>query len=147
MRFMITSSLAKDLERDEGRRSKPYKDTEGFLTIGVGHNLDSEGLCKEAIDAQLDYDIRTKATDPLDRYLSWWREHPEGVQRALGNLCFNLGIAGLLKFKDTLSLIRAREYKLAAAQLLTNTRYHQQIGQRLDRIAELIRNAPTTRPL
>lgn len=140
---MITS-LQTDLERDEGRRSKPYRDTEGFLTIGVGHNLDAEGLCEEAIDAQLAYDIRTKILEPLDRHLAWWREHPEGVQRALGNLCFNLGISGLLKFKDTLSLIKAREYKLAAAQLLTNKRYHAQIGKRLDRIAELIRNAPAS---
>lgn len=32
-----------DLERDEGVRIKPYQDTEGIWTWGVGHNLQEHG--------------------------------------------------------------------------------------------------------
>ena len=141
MQSTTISLLAADLERDEGRRGRPYKDSVGKLTIGVGHNLDAEPLCKEAIDAQLAFDIRTKVTEPLDRHFGWCREHPEDIQRALGNLIFNLGTAGLARFTITLGLIQARAYTAAARSLLSNKRYHAQIGKRLDRIASLIRNA------
>lgn len=133
------SSLSRDLERDEDRKSNPYRDSRGFLTIGVGHNLDAEGLCDAAIDAQLAYDLQEKVVKPLARYLPWHSLHSENIQRALGNLCFNLGIGGLLEFRETLSLIEHRHYPEAAAHLLTNSRYHSQIKSRLDRIAELIR--------
>jgi lysozyme len=131
--------LTTELKRDEGVRDKPYLDTEGHLTIGVGHNLDAEGLCDAAITAQLKYDIDTKAIVPLDIHLPWWRLHPEPVQRALANLCFNLGIQSLLKFTTTLNLIQSRKYEQAARNLL-KTLYAKQVGQRAQRVAQLLRD-------
>src|SRR4051812_19269491 len=101
------SAIEADLIRDEGIRDKVYKDTRGFSTIGVGHNLDAEGLCQEAIYAQLQHDIAAKERD-LDIHLAWWRDHPEPVQRALVNLCFNLGMGALLTFKATLLAIKVK---------------------------------------
>src|SRR3954464_9663542 len=92
------SNVKSDLMRDEGYRDRPYKDSRGFLTIGVGHNLDADGLCPSAILAQLDWDIDTKALEPLTKYLPWWTDQPEEVQRVLINMCFNLGIHSLLGF-------------------------------------------------
>lgn len=135
----IYSPIENDLIRDEGLRSKPYRDTEGYLTIGVGHNLDAEGLCREAIIAQLRYDIRTKAVEPLDKHLSWWRSHPEPVQRVLMNMCFNLGIGGLLKFKETLALIESKNYTAAADRILT-LKYAKQVKSRANRLADLLRS-------
>lgn len=135
--------LSQDLERDEGRKSKPYKDSVGVLTIGVGHNLEAEGLCEEAINAQLEFDIRTKVTEPLRRYCPWSKDLPEAAQRGLGNLCFNLGINGLLKFKITLGHLEAGRFAAAADSLISNERYHKQVGQRLDRVAELFRASAT----
>lgn len=132
------SPIEADLIRDEGKRSKPYRDTAGFLTIGVGHNLDAKGLCEEAILVQLRFDIAEKEAH-LDQYLSWWRDHPEPVQRVLLNLCFNLGIGGLLKFKQTLQLIQDRKYAEAGARLLTLP-YAKQVGKRAERLANLLRN-------
>lgn len=140
MQSMNTLLLEKDLDRDEGRRSRAYRDSKGFLTIGVGHNLDAEGLCDAAIDAQLQYDIQTKAIAPLDRHLPWYKEHPEGVQRVLANLAFNMGIKKLLMFKTTLELIRAGLYDKAADRLLTLP-YAKQVGQRANRLARLLKNA------
>lgn len=134
----MTSSLAKDLIRDEGVRTKPYRDSRGFLTIGVGHNLDSEGLCQAAVDAQLDHDIRTKAY-PLYQSLPWLVEHPEPVQRALLNMAFNVGVHKLLTFKETLELIRLKQYAVAADHIL-RLPYASQVGSRASRIADLLRS-------
>jgi lysozyme len=134
----MLEKLRSDLKRDEGRRALPYRDSLGYLTIGYGHNLDAEGLCEAALSAQLDYDIETKAIAPLDRNLPWWRSQPEGVQRVLANLMFNLGPAKLLKFKQTLRFIEARQYKSAADSLLKSL-YAKQVGQRAIRLAEILR--------
>ncbi len=136
---MDTTILRADLRRDEGVKAVPYRDTEGNWTIGVGHNLDNEGLCSAAINAQLDYDIHTKALLPLDEQLPWWRRHPEPVQRAMANLCFNLGITKLLTFRTTISLIQSRQYEKAATNLL-KTLYARQVGARAQRIAQLLRD-------
>jgi lysozyme len=123
--------------RDEGTRNRPYRDSRGFSTIGVGHNLDAEGLCQEAIAAQLSHDVTTKAL-PLYAALPWLQNAPEPVQRALLNMAFNLGIQGLLKFKTTLALIEQGDYELAADRIL-KLPYAKQVGPRASRIASLIR--------
>lgn len=126
-----------DLRRDEGVRDKPYKDSRGFLTIGVGHNLDAEGLCQEAIDAQLIYDINKKLRE-LDQKIPWWRDHPEDVQRVIVNLAFNLGVPGLLKWPLFLLQIKTKLYKKAASNIRANRIYVSQVGQRAERLALLL---------
>jgi lysozyme len=132
------SQLEKDLIRDEGDKDKPYKDSEGHWTIGVGHNLDASGLCWEARLAQLRHDIECAQQD-LDIHLGWWHHQPEPVQRVLVNMCFNLGIGGLLKFHETLALIHDARYNEAADRLLTLP-YAKQVGQRAWRLALLLRS-------
>src|SRR6185312_8317915 len=63
---MLTSycappELAALLRRHEGVRASPYRDVEGNLTIGVGHNLDCVPLSARAIDLILDDDIQAVA--------------------------------------------------------------------------------------
>lgn len=135
----MLNELMTELKRDEGRRDRPYKDTRGILTIGYGHNLMASGLCEAALSAQLDHDIHL-VFSALDQRLPWWRKHPEPVQRVLANLCFNLGIDGLLKFKKTLPLIMAREYVAAADALMENGTYINQVGDRVGRLANLLRS-------
>ena len=51
-------TLRDALIRDEGVRLKPYRDSVGKLTIGVGRNLDDKGLTRAEAEALLDNDIR-----------------------------------------------------------------------------------------
>lgn len=143
---MITSSdptLLAEIAHDEGKRRRPYRDTRGFWTIGIGHNLDAEGLCDAAIEAQLAYDLQVKCFDALDTRLPWWREHPASVQRTLVNLCFNLGIAGLLKWPRTLALIQGGYYDRAAEAIRSNKVYVNQVGPRAERLARSLEDAAT----
>lgn len=129
--------LRKDLERDEDRRRLPYEDSVGKLSIGVGHNLSDNGLPDHIIDLLLDYDIGIVEGD-LDRLIPWWRERPEKVQLFLANLCFNLGLDKFRKFRETLKLVEAKQYKAAARQFRSNKRYFQQVGERANRLAKLL---------
>lgn len=140
---MSTSSLdlAKleaDLIRDEGLRLKPYKDTVGKITVGVGRNLTDRGISRQEASYLLQNDI-TEHVEGLFRALPWLATKAEPVQRALANMAFNLGVEGLLKFGVTLELIRKGDYEQAAKRILA-TKYAQQVGDRAKRVAELIRN-------
>lgn len=42
--------LLSELSRDEGRRLKPYLDTVGKTTIGVGRNLTDVGISEDECD-------------------------------------------------------------------------------------------------
>ena len=133
---MTTSSIERDLIRDEGVRDRVYKDSLGVSTIGVGHNLDASGLCHEAILAQLRYDLK-ETERVLDRLLPDWSTHPELVQRVMLNLAFNLG-ERLSRWPIFLFQIESRLYKRAAANLRANSVYTRQVDQRAERLAILL---------
>jgi lysozyme len=134
----LMSAVYSDLKRDEGRRDRPYRDTEGHLTIGYGHNLDAEGLCEAALQAQLEHDVG-RALHDLDTMIPWWQfSHPK-AKEVLINLGFNLGVVKLLNFKHTLDLIKSRNY-VAAADALLDSLYARQVGTRAERLAALLRS-------
>lgn len=132
--------LKSDLERDEDRVKFPYEDSVGKVSIGIGHNLDDNGLSDRIIDLIYEEDIESVFND-LDRAFPWWREQPEPVQRFMANLCFNLGLDRFRKWKPTLRYIEAKQYKAAAKQFRSNGRYFAQVGARAERLAKLLESA------
>jgi lysozyme len=122
-----------ELKRDESVRLKPYRDTVGKLTIGVGRNLDDVGITAHEADFLLTGDIANAIHD-LDMALPWWGNLSEVRQRALLNMCFNLGIHRLLGFRNMLEALRKGEYVEASNQAL-NSKWAQQVGSRAQRIA------------
>jgi lysozyme len=140
MTTSLIADVTADLYRDEGVRSKVYKDSRGILTIGVGHNLAARGLCDAAIRAQFDFDLQ-ECMDDLDRKLPWWRDEPDDVKRVLINMGFNLGIQSLLKFSHMLLAIRSKRYPEASKFLLDSHPYVDQVKERATRLAALLSNA------
>ena len=133
---MNLEQLIADLSRDEGLRLKPYLDTVGKFTIGIGRNLDDVGISKEEADFLLSNDI-AKVVQGLDGALPWWRDLSEPRQRALANMAFNLGLQGLLKFKTTLGLLKSGDYQ-GAAKACLESKWASQVGARAQRISDLI---------
>ncbi len=132
-------ALQADLVRDEGQRLKPYRDTVGKLTIGIGRNLDDRGLTEDECLFLLQTDIGVTFAD-LDHNAPWWRYLTEPRRRALANMCFNLGWPRLSKFVNMLAALEVGNYSTAADQAL-DSRWAEQVGDRAMRIAELFRNA------
>lgn len=130
-------ALQEDLARDEGCRLKPYRDTVGKLTVGFGRNLDDNGITEPEAHFMLRTDV-LRAVSDLDRFLPWWRKMSEPRQRALANMCFNLGIPRLLTFKKMLAALEAGDHETAAREAL-DSRWAVQVGDRARRIARMIR--------
>ena len=134
---MDMDALKGDLARDEGCRLKPYRDTEGLLTIGVGRNLDDVGITSEEAYHLLESDIGWVMAD-LDRNAPWWRHLSEPRQRALVNMAFNLGWPRLSGFRNMLAALQAGDFERAAAEAL-DSKWARQVGARAARIANVIR--------
>ena len=136
---MNSLRLTQQLIIDEGLRLKPYHCTAGKLTIGVGRNLDDRGITEAEALALLDNDIKN-FWDQLILAQPWVVLAPEAIQEALLNMAFNLGISGLLGFKNTLALMQTRDYAHAASAMLDSIWAHQ-VGQRATRLAEQVQEA------
>jgi lysozyme len=130
---MITS-LRQQLYRDEGVRLKPYKDSEGLLTIGVGRCLDRVGISMGESELMLDNDI-SRATAEVITHIPWSHELDEIRRAVLTNMAFNVGVAGLLKFERMLAALKARDYETAAKEML-DSKWRKQVGPRADRLAK-----------
>lgn len=116
----MREQLKQDLVTAEGRVSHAYKDSEGYLTIGIGHLIDEQRggkLPDSIIDALFDYDV-DQVEKQLDKTFPWWRSRPDNVQRAMANMVFQMGIAGVSKFARMLSCLQAGDYAGAKREAL-----------------------------
>jgi lysozyme len=129
--------VAADLVGHEDFRSKPYRDTQGYLTIGYGRNLDTRGITEPEGAILRDNDINTAMLE-LSRYAPSWTTHPESVQRALINMAFNLGTLGLMKFERMWHHLDRRQYDRAATEALDSL-WARQVGHRASDVANWIR--------
>ena len=128
-----------DLNRDEGNRLKPYTDTKGNITIGVGHNLTANGISPAVRDFILTEDIND-AIASLDMAFPVWSGLSEPRQRALANMVFTLGLTRFLEFKDMLACIRNGDFMGAAAAALDSPWAKIEAPSRAARIATLLEN-------
>jgi lysozyme len=126
-------NLRDQLLRDEGLRLHPYRDSVGKLTIGIGRNLDDVGITPEEAFLLLDNDIET-ATLRLLEALPWTAGLDTIRLAVLINMTFNLGIGGLVKFKNTLAMVQAGQYA-EAGQAMLQSKWAKQVGPRADRLA------------
>lgn len=136
---MNFSKLKAQLISDEGKVAHAYQDHLGYWTIGVGRLIDPKRggqLSDDEIDLLLVNDINKKYKE-LIKALPWVTSLDEVRQSALVNMSFQLGVQGLLKFKNSLALIQTKQYKTAAANLLMSL-WAKQTPQRAKRIAAQI---------
>ena len=131
-------SIFEDLKRDEGLRLKPYRCTAGKLTIGYGRNLEDRGITIEEAEYLLSNDIEIVCKN-LSMRLSFFDDLDPVRKSALINMCFNLGLSGLMGFKKMLRAIEQSDYEQAAVEAL-NSRWANQVGDRAVRIADKIKN-------
>lgn len=134
---MNREALRRQIVAHEALKLKPYQCTAGALTIGVGRNLDANGISEAEALFLLDNDI-ARCERELDRALPWWRQMTEARQRAILDMCFNLGISRLLAFKKTLGHMQAGRYAEAADEMLDSA-WARQVGKRATVLSSMVR--------
>jgi lysozyme len=149
---MNLDPLKSMLTRHEGRRKKKYRCSRGKWTIGVGWNMDAWPLPADIdsylrvrgeitegmIDRLLDISITTATNNCRDIYPGF-DGFSETRRFALIDLCFNLGVNGLLKFKKAMAAIKIGDWNEAANQFCDSD-WFTQVGVRGPEIVGMIRN-------
>lgn len=153
MDMLDMAEMITRLKMHEGCSLKPYKCPAGKLTIGIGRNVEDNpltaeelrvigdwkhGITREAAHYLCRNDIERCIAD-LQKHLKFFDGLDKERKYALIDLCFQLGINGLLKFKRTLGSIAVGNYNLASEQLL-ESKYASQVPTRSKRISKLIKN-------
>jgi lysozyme len=133
---MDRAAMIRQLRLHEGERLKPYRCTAGKLTIGVGRNLEDRGITAEESAYLLGNDIARFEAE-LFRALPWASSLDDVRQRVLLDMAFNMGMAGLLTFKNTLATIKAGDFEKAAGMML-ESKWAKQVGQRAERLSRMM---------
>lgn len=133
----VPSRLETQLRRDEGEVLYAYSDSEGWLTIGIGRLIDKRkggGISQQESSMLLANDI-AKVAAGVSSALPWSDQLDEARRGVLLNMAFQMGLQGLLGFKNTLSTIQAGNYQLAAQQMLQSL-WARQTPERAKRLSD-----------
>lgn len=136
----LIDDLTQQLRRDEGERLTAYRDSLGFWTLGVGRLIDARrggGISRAESAYLLGNDIGRVAGD-LRETLPWITALDEARQGVLMNMAFQMGVRGLLGFRNTLGMVERGEYGRAAAGML-NSKWARQTPERAQRLAVQMR--------
>jgi len=135
---MDKEKLIEELKRDEGVELRPYKCSAGFLTLGVGRNIEERGITMDESDYLLANDIQI-CEEEAARVFKWYDTLSDVRQRVILNMVFNLGLTKLLNFKKFLAAMEAEDWEEAGKQML-DSRWAKQVGNRADRLEQMIVN-------
>jgi len=137
---MINLDLLKqELIRDEGARYSVYQDHLGYWTIGVGRLVDRRKggrLRQDEVEVLLHNDIQACIEDVHNE--PWFRSlDTDNRRRAILNMRFQLGAAGIRTFKTSLRLIAEGRFKEAGVNLRKSL-WYRQTPERAERIIQMI---------
>lgn len=137
----ITSEdlLIKHLKQDEGLRLKPYKCPAGKLTIGIGRNIEDNGISESEAEYLLNNDIKESIKEAKDLFRQEWEGYTEHQKAGIINMIFNLGINRFKGFKTTIKHLRNYDF-LSARKSAKNSKWARQVGLRADRVTSLFLN-------
>lgn len=130
-------SITTLLLKHEGLKLKPYRCTSGKLTIGVGRNLEDRGITKSEAMYLLSNDI-ADVIHQLKEKLPVFNVLDQTRQDVLVDMAFNMGVGGLLEFKNTLASIEKGHYRKASKQML-QSKWAKQVPNRAGELSEMMK--------
>lgn len=131
--------------RHEGFCEFPKPDAKGMWVVGYGHDITLDqvaeyehGVTAEQADRLLDADL-AKATKLLSVSLPWTLDLPRLQREVLEEMVFQMGIGGLMEFKNLLFHARSGDLDGVAHSML-NSKWHSQTPKRCEELAGLYLN-------
>lgn len=130
------SKLSELLLKHEGCKLKPYKDTRGITTIGIGRSLDTHGITQDEALYLLENDIKD-VKEQLVKKFRWFNDLDDVRKDVLTNIAFNIGVSGFSKFSMTIEFLSQHDYTQAAIELLDSV-WAEQVGSRAKELAKMM---------
>jgi lysozyme len=141
------------LKRHEGFRQRVYQCTAGKDTVGFGYNLSANPLkltdfeIKQIYQTGINLNVAeylllrhvSEIEKDLIEQFSWFENLNDARRAVLINMSFNLGLKGLLTFKNTLRMVEAGDYRGAAVNMI-KSKWAVQVKGRAIELAEQMNN-------
>lgn len=130
---------------NEGFRGSPYdcgtgdpvKGKVGKITIGYGRNLQDVPLVKDEALFLLNRQLNLVINQTLDKLGFLYDKLNEARKAVLIDMAYNMGINGLLTFKNFLFALENDNFDLAAAEMI-KSKWWNQVGKRAIRLRKMI---------
>lgn len=142
--FKATKDMIK---MHEGVRNRPYKDSLGLWTVGVGHLIgDGKSLPPEYDRTFSDEEINALFDSDFEHHRKQAEKIPgfnkmnEQGKGAMIDLTFNMGPEWPKKFKNAAAAIEKGDYETAGNEL-QNSLWYKQVGRRGATIVSMIKGA------
>ena len=129
----ITSLLI----RHEGMKLRAYFCPAGKITIGVGRNLEDNGISEEEALYLLENDI-IRIRLGASRAFEWFRDLSEVRQEVVISMIFNLGFSKFADFRGMIAALSRGDFDRAASEMLSS-RWAGQVGKRAAELADMMR--------
>ena len=138
------------LQYEEGFREKPYLCSEGYPTVGTGIRIGPKGAAlsnyqftvpREVDAVWLQYKLNECMRDMLsnERISKAINVLDEARTAVLVSMAYQMGVAGLAQFKNTLYLVETKQFEEAAKAML-DSKWARQTPNRARRHAEQMRS-------
>ena len=139
MSTVVRETLVEDIKKEEGYRSSVYLDTLDKPTIGYGFLIDTlelqEDICELILMRKLEKLIKN-----IKFNFKWFDDMPDKVQDVIINMCYQLGVSGVSKFKKTVKLIKNKQWDRASVEKLDSKWAREQTPQRAKRLSEIVKS-------
>lgn len=131
-------NILESIKKHEGFRSKVYKCTEGYDTIGYGFAIKDLVLDENVAELIL----MKKIQKLLERILiafPWFQDSPNEIKFVITNMCYQLGLSGFSKFKKTIYYLETEQYEEASVEMLDSL-WAKQTPNRAKELSEIVKS-------
>jgi lysozyme len=138
------SKLFDLLKFEEGYRERVYYCSEHYPTIGIGTKLGSKNaplehytftVSEKVAKAMLDDEV-SSIVKLLVGY-RWYTQLDENRQTIIKSMAYQMGVSGLLKFRNMIAALEAQDWQRAHDQAL-DSRWARQTPKRANRHADVL---------
>jgi len=140
---MSYEQLESQIIRHESEELRPYLDSVGKWTVGVGRNISDvhfsdvelllligDGISEDLSRSMLASDLGQAEEDVSRLFTNVEISRMGGVRHeCIINMSFNLGLTRLKQFKKMIAAVRVQDWDEAGAQMM-DSRWYRQVGNR-----------------
>jgi len=132
------NNLLESIKKHEGFVEHVYDDSLGIPTIGYGFAIKDLVL-----DEDIAEDILMRKLERLQRNANsrfkWLEDMPVVVQEVILNMCYQLGVTGVSKFRKAISALQEGDWDEAANEMLDSL-WARQTPNRAEELSKIVRN-------
>ena len=129
------------LIKHEGLRLKPYIDSVGKVTIGVGRNLDDVGISEKEAMILLDNDVARVVAECRENF-AWFNSLCDARQNVICSMVFNMGLDHFKEFKKMIAAIECGDFASASNEMKAS-KWAGQVGKRAIELAQMMEDGDT----